>query len=55
VWHWLQDNAVAILLFGILVLYLVRVDKKLALLQRDLDWMLTQLNKWGFPSPEKKE
>jgi hypothetical protein len=53
--RFLQENGVAVGLFVAFIVHWVQMDKKLALLQRDLDWMKVELRKWGFVSPGKSE
>ena len=53
--RFLQENGVAVGLLVTFIVYWVKMDKRIALVQRDLDWMRVQLTKWGFVAPSAKE
>jgi hypothetical protein len=48
---WLEQHDVAVGVFVMLAIHWVRMEIRLAVMQRDLQWLRGQLGKWGFVQP----
>lgn len=49
---WIEHNGVTVGIFIAIALHWIRMEVRLAVMKRDLEWMRATLNKWGFHGPE---
>jgi hypothetical protein len=51
---WLEQHGLTLALFVTLAFHWVRMEVKLAVVVRDMEWVRASLTKWGLTPPEVK-